>query len=516
MSHPAMRTFAAFVVSACSSLFLFVPLFVLASTRINEVLFDPSGTDTGLEKIELYNATEAAIDMAGWELYPDGIGYFTFPAGFSIAPQAFVVIHLRASGADDSANRYHAAASGNMGNSSGSVALFRPGGRSSETIVDFVRYHMPGSSERKTWESAAAEAGLWTAGTFIDVSGFSEGSSIGLASDGVRSGAGSWQTFATSSFGAANGSAPALPSPSPAVVSPPPAAPTLQLSLRASAGSDVTVMAGAATAFEGSAFGLDGTPLAGARFVWNFGDGTLHEGRATTHVYRFPGRYHANLTVQSGEVSGSDWRLVTVLPARLVVSEVMPGRGGFIELASEAEVGLDLGGVAVVAGATFRIPLGTIIEPQGVLTFANAVTGLNAASAVALHDAQGNQLDAVLLLGALAPGGSWERVGERMVPTAAPTPGSLRQSAPRVPPSPQLLPSTAPSATPAKGGSVAAVPTPLPPPPPESQTVASDAAVVAAPWIARLASPPAFAGFAGAVALGGAIAFFLMKRRLGP
>lgn len=65
-----------------------------ASVVINEALFDPSGTDTGLEKIELYNPTMEVINMAGWELYPDGIGYFAFPSGFTLQSKSFVVVHL--------------------------------------------------------------------------------------------------------------------------------------------------------------------------------------------------------------------------------------------------------------------------------------------------------------------------------------------------------------------------------------------------------------------------------------
>ena len=185
--------------------FLAMPRFIFASPVINEILFDPSGTDTGLEKIELYNPDDLAVDMSGWELYPDGIGYFVFPSGFSIFPRSFAAIHLRSSGPNDEHNLYHNAATLNLGNSSGSVALFRPSGRSKDTIADFARYHKKlGAGERKTWEATAVEAGLWTAGSYVDISDFGEGNSIGLATDGIRQNSASWRVYEISSIGRAN------------------------------------------------------------------------------------------------------------------------------------------------------------------------------------------------------------------------------------------------------------------------------------------------------------------------
>ena len=60
------------------------PAAALAQVVINEVLFDPTGSDTGLEWVELYNASDSAVNLSGWQLYPDGIGYFYFPEDFSV------------------------------------------------------------------------------------------------------------------------------------------------------------------------------------------------------------------------------------------------------------------------------------------------------------------------------------------------------------------------------------------------------------------------------------------------
>lgn len=129
--------------------FLILPFFVHASSVvINEVMFNPAGDDSengaGKEWIEIYNGSDAAVDLTGWQLYPDGVGYYTFFQGFSLAAKHAVVIHLRASGKDTPADLYFPAAAGNMGNTSGSVALFSAEPRGKDTMTHFVQWGKAG------------------------------------------------------------------------------------------------------------------------------------------------------------------------------------------------------------------------------------------------------------------------------------------------------------------------------------------------------------------------------------
>jgi|GEM_PF-6634862 len=414
-----------------------VPAGAGAAVVINEILFDPAGADTGLERIELYNAGSNPADLSGWELYPDGIGYYAFPAGTSLAGHSFLTIHLRASGTGDAANHYHASPTTNMGNSSGSVALFRPGGRSADTIEDFVRYQKPGASERKTWESAAAEAGLWTAGTFVDTGSLAEGDSIGLAADGVRGSASAWRIM-TSPGMADPGSNPPPTSSGGAdtdqstagggdiAVAPP-------QGLGADAGDDTTVIAGAVVEFRGLAYGLNKELIPNARFLWNFGDGWVKEGKALTHIYYFPGTYHAHLSVSSGELAGADWRMIIVYPPKLIISEVKPGNDGFVEIFNAGDARIDLAGIRLTddAGTNFAIPANTLIAAGGVIAFPNSATWLKPAPAITLADARGMILDAAALVG--SPGsGSWVRNGDAFVVERVATPGLVAPAKPAV------------------------------------------------------------------------------------
>lgn len=503
---------------------LVVPRFLLASVAINEILFDPAGTDTGLEKIEFYNPDVAAADLSSWELYPDGIGYFLFPGSFSLQAKSFVVIHLRTSGTDDAANLYHSSPTSNMGNSSGSVAIFKPGGRSSSTIADFVRYHKPGSSESKTWESAAVAAGLWTAGEFVDVNALTEGNSIGLVSDGVRSNAAAWKIYATPTIGGANSSPtppppPPLPPP-PGTPLPPPAAPPASSggaprpSLGADAGSDTAAVAGTIVPFLGIAFGLNGEPLPGARFLWNFGDGEVKEGKSLTHIYHFPGTYRVNLTVSSGEYTGSDWRVVSVLPPMIEISEVKPGAGGFVELFNNGEDDAAIGGMNFLDGQrnVFGIPVGTVVGGKQGIVFANALTALNPAVSLTLRDARLVTLESASFTGVLPSGASWERSGGGFAVQHIPTPGAHAllklESAPLPPPAVEPLPPPQPPALPQPREAVEDREVGLATGSPAEVTVESRPATLAAIGTVNI-----FFAASIIVGLAAAVGFVLLKRK---
>ncbi len=193
---------------------LLFPAVALAQVIINEFFFDPARSDAGLEWVELYNATDSTLNLSGWQLYPDGIGYFYFPENLSVPARGYAVVNLRVSGQNSETSLYHSTPTSNMGNSSGSLALFSGEPRGKDTIKAFVRYHKPGSYESKTWESDAVKAGLWQTGAFIDISSIAEGASIGLTSGGVTAGfQRAWMIFSSATKGTANNQAPSSEAP---------------------------------------------------------------------------------------------------------------------------------------------------------------------------------------------------------------------------------------------------------------------------------------------------------------
>jgi hypothetical protein len=177
-----------------------------AGVVVNEVLYDPPGTsDTGLERIELYNNGSTAVNLAGWELYPARTPYYRFGT-FTLQLGAFVVIHLRESGTDTPTDIYEGTApTQNMGNTAGSVALFDSSYHSASTLGDFMEYGAGG----QTWESAAVQDSIWTAGDFVPDA--PEGSSIGLFPNGVDNNRSpDWREFRFPTIGNKNLFAPVL------------------------------------------------------------------------------------------------------------------------------------------------------------------------------------------------------------------------------------------------------------------------------------------------------------------
>ena len=86
-------------------LFAFIPLVISSSLTaqnskptaqnplpiINEILPNPTGSDTGNEWIELYNPSDAQIDLNGWEIR-DKTGSFSLD-GFIVAPKGYLVVY---------------------------------------------------------------------------------------------------------------------------------------------------------------------------------------------------------------------------------------------------------------------------------------------------------------------------------------------------------------------------------------------------------------------------------------
>ncbi|MEK7098898.1 MAG: lamin tail domain-containing protein [Patescibacteria group bacterium] len=362
---------------------------------INEVFFDPEGTDTGAEWIEIYNPDPAPVVMTGWQIYPAGIGYFTFPSGFTLGPKQFAVIMLRSSGTNVVGVLYHATALSNMGNTSGSVALFSAEPRGEDTIRSFVQW----GEGKQTWESAAVKTGLLTPhGAFVPLDAFSEGKSLALANDGVAgSDVSLWKTATLPTKGATNNAvaAPAASStasvPTPAVSAnvsalPPP------LAMEARAGRDRTAVVGADIVFEGMAIGLLKEPIENARFWWNFGDGGTAEGRAVSHAFKIPGTYMTGLHVSSGMYAASDYSMVNVVPNKVAVTEVTKAEEGFVRLRNGSPVAVDIGGWTLeeAGGRRFVLPLRTMISAGGEIALAHTVTMLTGALPITMSFPDGS------------------------------------------------------------------------------------------------------------------------------
>jgi hypothetical protein len=130
---------------------------------ISEVLYNPSsGSDSGLEWVEIYNNTGSEVVMDGYNLYADGYGYYTFPS-FRLPSGNLVVVHINTAGTDSATDLYTGSGGSNMSDTAGSIAIFNSSTHNSSTIIDYLEYGSGG----QTWQPAAVAAGIWTAGDYI-------------------------------------------------------------------------------------------------------------------------------------------------------------------------------------------------------------------------------------------------------------------------------------------------------------------------------------------------------------
>lgn len=147
--------------------------------------------------------------------------------------------------------------------------------------------------------------------------------------------------------------------------------------IHAYAGEDRKSVAGSEVFFSGSVATSEGEPLERVRFIWNFGDGTLKEGRTVSHIYGIPGTYTVGLHVSTDILVSSDYLLLTVVPNQLEIQNVILGEDGYIVLVNKGDVEVDIGAWAMKAGnATFIVPTSTKIGPRHETAFANKTTGL--------------------------------------------------------------------------------------------------------------------------------------------
>jgi hypothetical protein len=73
---------------------------------INEIQFNPTGSDDNAEWVELYNPGSSAIDLTGWYLIDNDGWKFDISGAGSIAAGGYVVCHLGDTGTNSSTNVY--------------------------------------------------------------------------------------------------------------------------------------------------------------------------------------------------------------------------------------------------------------------------------------------------------------------------------------------------------------------------------------------------------------------------
>jgi len=371
-------------------LFLFAkPVF--GAVVINEVFYDPTGTDTGLEYIVLYNNDATSYVLDNHCLYASD-KHFVFPS-FTLGAKQQIIIHWNTNGTNTSTDLYTGTTNwSNMGNSSGSVALFlnynNP--HNSLNIIDFIQY-----IKKETWESAATDAGIWTANTFIPNISV-PGKAIKLQTNGTDNNLPSDWTETTPSI-----VQPETPSSSTEEETTSSSEETLESQANnnpplADAGDNIIGFVDQEIIFDGSkSSDADDNELS---YSWNTGDGNSLDKISLTHKYPYPGIYLVTLTVFDGKYYASDTITVKIQQAQITINEFLPNPSGkdeeeeWIEIYNGADSISDISGWqlddAASGSKAFVFPKNTFIAPKNYLVLSRQTTKI----------ALNNDIDSVRLL----------------------------------------------------------------------------------------------------------------------
>jgi hypothetical protein len=154
---------------------------------INEILVDPAGENSQRCEVELKNLlTDEPFSLASCKLClessaaPGSTRCYAFPASASIQPGSYSIVHLNRAGITSGINVYTGAFQ-DLETLRGSLTLVVSGNENDpNNLIDYLRW----GAEPGYGESLAVSAGIWTAGTSIDVSLLRDGASVAYSGQG--------------------------------------------------------------------------------------------------------------------------------------------------------------------------------------------------------------------------------------------------------------------------------------------------------------------------------------------
>lgn len=330
-------------------LILFFPGFVSAQIEISEIMYDLEGSDSKREWVEIQNTAGSGIDLTGWKLFESGSNHaLTLIEGSEVVPASgFAII------ADNAATFLSDNPSfvGTVFDSSFSLS------NTGETLT--IRDDNLSDIDTVTYTSDLGAGGDGNslqklAGSFVP----------GLPTPGETN---------TTELAPENNNDGAEDNDQTSSVFEQPDPKRINVEI---VGNKI-VLAGADTLFNAEGFGTSGEPLENARYIWNFGDGTIREGSLVFKSFAFPGEYVVFVQAISGKYVSTNSIRVTAKPSELSVSSAESGPFGFVELKNDSNDRLDISFWHLRIGETrFTFAPRTNILPKMKISFPNSVTKL--------------------------------------------------------------------------------------------------------------------------------------------
>jgi len=343
---------------------------IVYAVRINEVAWMGSTENANHEWIELYNAAEGAVSLAGWSL-TDGANLNIGLSGTIEATAYGILERTRSDGS--SLGSILSSYSGALVNTGATLTLRNAEGVIVDQVAGGTNWQNIGG-DNSTKETAQYAATGWVTDTPTP--------------------------------GAVNGSGRVTPSPTATTTTPTVPETTTGSGSNKSGSSRTSAVSvrlknpetkmTITPDVQSVAYVNQSIPLkvdvsgdyehqeSMVRFVWNFGDLNTAEGRSVTHVYEYPGEYVVTVHAKNGKAEQVARHEIKVLP---VAFSITKNERGDIQVHNNAPYDTDISGYTLKGSEAIVFPPRTIMLSRGTITIPKAKVGTG--KLVALYDTKG-------------------------------------------------------------------------------------------------------------------------------
>ena len=343
-------------------LFFLLPIFSFAaSINFSEIMFDPAGSDTDKEWVEIKNSFSSSVNLEKYKFCDSGSChklYDGYGNNFKIPGNSFGIIAKKPEKFKSEYPNFSGfilRSSFSLSNSSEKLELKNENG----SVISIVEYNSEiGGNDGDTfslfgdtWKNGKATPGKEN--VFKEKTTENSDSGGGQSSSGGDTKIDRTYVEITDVIDG-------------------------KKKLRAEIIDNIpTLIAGAETEFNGRAYGITGVEIGGAEYFWNFGDGEKEYGKNVKHTFLYPGEYVLSLIVKSANFTGNTRKIVKVVSSNLEISDVSSNEN-WIKIKNNYSDILKLDGWYIfVDGDKFKIPKETYILAHKEIIFPNKITNLD-------------------------------------------------------------------------------------------------------------------------------------------
>lgn len=377
-----------FVMLGCA--LLLVPLYAFGAIELSEISYNPEGTDSGYEWVEILNAGNETISLEQYSFRESGVNhrFKTLQEGesFALTPNTYAII------ADNPLKfqEHFPSFPGLVFDSSFSLVntgellqiLDDSGSVSSEYLYN---PELGGNGDGSTLGKigTAFVATEPTPGRANSPFATTSSDDQSPAGSGTDSGGGDEEANENNESTSGNDSvAPKEPVSTRIVTT---RDQPVLIDISTSAGQDRIVMRGVPYTFVGAS-----TPnIKRGDYVWNFGDGESKKNDVAKHTYQYTGKYIASFTLSHESKNYTDTATITVIDPALSISIVDQES---VAIGNDSIYPLEISGFSIKhASSTFVFPEHTFIQPASAVQIPSAILGmeLNQSTAISLHGPDG-------------------------------------------------------------------------------------------------------------------------------